>query len=305
MGVESVGVERAVEVLASRNRQALMSLLFENKRLNFDSLMLRLGFGRDFSSKFQRRYLEPLTKWGFIGTDNGDFVLTPLGFLVMDFFGDVDCLKLYGKLRYLLALETPKTNKQLMHVLGVSRRTGWSQLEKLRKMGLVKTVKIHYKLRRNVEVDFEKLPGYLKKIVKNMGEKAVSPADIARIEGQKESSIYSRMSELMRLGVVEYAGPEPPPENIFHVYHKLTRKGAEIVQRVKSFENVLLCMLCITELLSRDGRADELTIWETCSRKIENVNSFETRRAINILRMANIIEGNKLEGYTLHQKDNN
>lgn len=304
MGVELVNVERAVEVLASKNRQALMSLLFEYKRLNFDSLMMRLGFRRDFSSKFQRRYLEPLTKWGFIVTDNGDFVLTPLGFLVMDFFGDVDCLKLYGKLRYLLALETPKTNKQLIRILGVSRRTGWSQLEKLRKMGLVKTVKIHYKL-RNVDVDFEKLPGYLKKIVKIMGENAFSPADIASIEGQKESSVYSRMSELMRLGIVEYAGPEPPPENIFHVYHKLTQKGVEIVQRIKSFENVLLCMLCITELLSRNGRADELMIWETCSKKIENVNSFETRRAINILRMANVIQGNKLEGYTLHQKENN
>jgi Mn-dependent DtxR family transcriptional regulator len=267
--------------------------------------MERLGFGSDFASKFRKRYLEPLAKLGFIGTDNGDFVLTPLGFLAMDLFGDIDCLKLYGKLRYLLALETPKTNKQLMRFLGVSRRTGWSQLEKLREMGLVKTVKIHYKLKKNVERDFEKLPGYLKKIVKNMGGKAVSPADIARIDGQKESSIYSRMSELMRLGVVEYAGPEPPPENIFHVYHKLTRKGVEVTQRIKSFENVLLCMLCITELLSKNEKVDELKIWESCSSRIENVNSFETRRAINVLRMANIIEGNKLEGYTLIQKNNN
>jgi Mn-dependent DtxR family transcriptional regulator/predicted transcriptional regulator len=281
-----------------------MSLLFENKRLNSNSLMERLGFERDFSSKFQKRYLEHLTKSGFIVADDGDFVLTPLGFLAMDLFGDIDCLKLYGKLRYLLALETPKTNKQLMRFLGVSRRTSWSQLEKLREMGLVKTVKIHYKLRSDVKVDFDKLPGYLKKIVKIMGKKAISPADIARVKGQKESSIYSRMSELMRLGIVEYAGPEPPPENIFHVYHKLTQKGVEVAQRIKSFENVLLCMLCIADLLSKGNRVDELQIWETCSKKVEKVNSFETRRAINVLRMAKVIEGNKLEGYALLRKNN-
>nr|MDO8080022.1 ArsR family transcriptional regulator [Candidatus Freyarchaeota archaeon] len=304
MDVERAGAELAIGVLASKNRQALMNLLFENKRLNFDSLMERLGFERDFASKFKKRYLDPLTKSGFIGTDNGNFVLTPLGFLAMDLFGDIDCLKLYGKLRYLLALETPKTNNQITRFLGVSRRTGWSQLEKLREMGFVKTVKIHYKLRNDVELDFDQLPGYLKKIVKIMGEKAVIPADIARVKGQKESSIYSRMSELMRLGFVEYAGPQPPPENIFHIYHKLTRKGVEIAQRIKSFENVLLCMWCIAELLSENGRVDELKIWESCSRKIENVNSFETRRAINVLRLANVIEGNKLEGYTLPQKNN-
>ncbi|MEM3593956.1 MAG: ArsR family transcriptional regulator [Candidatus Jordarchaeaceae archaeon] len=304
MDIKPAGVERAVEVLASKNRQALLSLLFENKRLNFDSLMERLGFGREFASKFRKRYIEPLTRSGFIDVDNGDFVLTPLGFLALDMFGDVDCLKLYGKIRYLLALETPKTNKQLMRFLGVSRRTSWSQLEKLREMGLVKTVKIHYRLKKNVKVDFERLPGYLKKIVKLMDGRAVSPMDIARIGGQKESSVYSRMSELMRLGIVEYAGPDPPPENMFHVYHILTQKGYEIARRIKSFENVLLCMLCIIEILSKSEKVDELKIWETCSRKIENVNSFETRRAINILRMAEIIEGNKLEGYTLLQKKN-
>ncbi|WXG41569.1 MAG: winged helix-turn-helix domain-containing protein [Candidatus Freyarchaeum deiterrae] len=302
MSVERAGVEKAIGALASKNRQALMNLLFENKRLNSNTLMERLGFERDFASKFQKRYLEPLTKSGFIAAANGDFVLTPLGFLAMDLFGDIDCLKLYGKLRYLLALENPKTNMQLMRFLGVSRRTGWSQLEKLREMGLVKTVKIHYKLRNDVKLDFDQLPGYLKKIVKIMGKKPISPADIARVKGQKESSIYSRMSELMRLGVVEYAGPEPAPQNMFHIYHKLTHKGVDVTQRVKSFETVLFCMLCISELLSKNERVDELKIWETCSKKIEKVNSIETRRAINVLRMANIIEGNKLEGYSLLQK---
>lgn len=296
-----MSAELAVEVLASKNRQALMNLLFENKKLNFESLMQRLGFDIDFASKFRKRYLEPLTKSGFIGQENSTFVLTPLGFLAIDLFGDFDCLKLYGKLHYLLALETPKTTRQLTLSLGVSRRTCWSQLGKLRKMGLVKKVKIHYRLRDDVELDLGQLPSYLKKIILIMGRKAVSPNEIARVTGQRESSIYSRMSDLMRLGIVQYAGPEPPPKNIFHIYHKLTRKGVEVVQRFKSFENVLFCMLCITDFLSKNGRVDELEIWENCSKKIENINSFETRRAINVLRMADLIEGNKLEGYALLQ----
>ncbi len=296
-----MNVKMAIEALASRNRQALMYLLFENKKLSFESLMGQLGFERDFASKFRKRYLEPLTEAGFIGNENGYFVLTPRGFLAIDLFGDVDCLKLYGKLRYLLALEAPKTTRQLMRFLGVSRRTCWSQLEKLKNMGFVKTVKIRYKLKDDVNLDFDQLPGYLKKIVKIMGRRAVSPADIAQATGQRESSIYSRMSDLMRSGFVEYAGPEPPPKNIFHIYHKLTQKGVEVVQKIRSFENVLFCMLCITDLLSRNGRVDELEIWESCSKKIENINSFETRRAINVLRMAELIEGNKLEGYSLLQ----
>ncbi|MFB0562756.1 MAG: winged helix-turn-helix domain-containing protein [Candidatus Lokiarchaeia archaeon] len=296
-----MSAEMSVEVLASKNRQALMNILFEDKRMDFDSLMEKLGFERVFASKFRKRYLEPLTESGFIENENGYFVLTPLGFLAIDLFGDIDCLKLYGKLRYLMGLETPKTTRQLMRFLGVSRRTCWSQLEKLREMGLVKTVRIHYKLRGDAELGFDQLPGYLKKIVKIMGRRIVSPAEIARATGQRESSIYSRMSDLMRLGVVEYAGPEPIPKNIFHIYHKLTRKGAEVVQRIKSFENVLFCMLCITDLLSKNGRVDELEIWESCSKRIENINSFETRRAINVLRMADLIEGNKLEGYALLQ----
>jgi predicted transcriptional regulator len=291
----------AIGILASKNRQALMNILFENKKMKFDSLMNKLGFEHSFASKFRKRYLEPLTKSGVIEQEDSIFVLTPLGFLAIDLFGDFDCLKLYGKLHYLLALETPKTTRQLILSLGVSRRTCWSQLDKLRKMGLVKTVKIHYRLRDDVELDLGQLPGYLKKIILIMGRKAVSPNEIARVTGQRESSIYSRMSDLMRLGIVQYAGPEPPPKNIFHIYHKLTRKGAEVVQRFKSFENVLFCMLCITDFLSKNGRVDELEIWENCSKKIENINSFETRRAINVLRMADLIEGNKLEGYALLQ----
>ena len=293
-----MSAELAIEALASKNRRALLNVLFEHKRLEFDALMRHLGFGRDFASKFRKRYLEPLTKAGFVSREDSYLLLTPLGFLAVDLFGNIDCLKLYGKLRYLLALESPKTTKQLVRFLGVSRRTCWSQLEKLREMGLVKTVKIHYKLKEG-KLDFDKLPGYLRKIVEAMGRRAVSPAHIARVTGQMESSIYSRMSDLMRLGYVEYAGPEPPPKTIFHVYHKLTKKGEDITQRIKSFGNVLYCMWCITELLSKNGRVDELEIWEACNKRIGGINSFETRRAINVLRMANIIEGNKLEGYTL------
>ncbi|MGQ9722392.1 MAG: winged helix-turn-helix domain-containing protein [Candidatus Jordarchaeum sp.] len=296
-----MSAEKTIEVLASKNRRALINLLFENKRLRFDSVILMLGFERDFSSKFRKRYLEPLTKVGFIRSENDYFVLTPLGFLAIDFFRDIDAIKLYGKLRYLLALETPKTTRQLMRFLGVSRRTCWSQLEKLRGMGLVQTVRIRYKLRDDTDLNLGELPGYLKKVIIMMGRKAVSPAEIALATGQRESSVYSRMSDLMRLGVVEYAGPEPPPKNIFHIYHKLTEKGSEVLQRIKSFENVLFCMLCITDYLSKNGRVDELEIWENCSKKIQNINSFETRRAINILRMADLIQGNKLEGYTLLQ----
>jgi len=294
-----LSAERAIELLAGRNRQALMNLLFKSKRLSFDSLLEQMGFGRDFASKFRKRYLEPLTRAGLILNDNGYFSLTPLGFLVVDLFGDIDCLRLYGKLRYLLALETPKTTRQLIRSLNVSRRTCWSQLEKLREMNLVKRVKIQYRIKDDVEFNFDQLPGYLKKIVKVMGKSIVSPAEIARATGQKESSIYSRMSELMRLGIIQYAGPEPSPSDIFHFYHKLTRNGYEVIQRIKSFENVLYCMLCITELLSKNGNMDELKIWEACSKKIEGINSFETRRAINVLRLANVIEGNKLEGYSL------
>lgn len=46
LSVERAGVEKAIGALASKNRQALMNLLFENKRLNSNTLMERLGFER-------------------------------------------------------------------------------------------------------------------------------------------------------------------------------------------------------------------------------------------------------------------
>ncbi len=153
-----------------------------------------------------------------------------------------------------------------------------------------------------------------------MSNGPLSPEEISSAMGQRLNSIYSRLSELKRMNLVEHSEYLPASSNSFHIYHELTEKGRKILRKLDQLNRINLYIKLTIEYLhdhnnlngghSRNGKAyvvlpfdeksvDEHEVWEFISRKLakQDIDTFEVRKAFNLLRRTGVLSGHKYYGY--------
>jgi biotin operon repressor len=231
-------------------------------------------------------------------------------------------LGLFNKVHYLCALKEPRTNEQLMKELGISRRACWEQIEHLKSLGLVQTLRTTYRVREDLRTEeIENLPAYHKRLLfLMMSNGPLSPEEISSIMGQRLNSVYSRLSELKRMNLVEHSEYLPASTNSFHIYHELTGKGRQILKRLDQLDRINLYIKLTVEYMrdhhnlnganGSNGRTfielpfdeksvDEHEVWDFIARKLgkKDIDTFEVRKAFNLLRRSGVLSGHKYFGY--------
>ena len=323
MSAENV-VNMASRIFFSGIRCAVVKALYEGGPLSVDSLIQGVGFNPAYTSKFKQRYVRTLMTANFVMQNSESLSLTPAGMSVADMVDEAGCeLGLFNKVHYLCALKEPRTNEQLMKELGISRRACWEQIENLKSMGLVQTLRTTYRVREDLRTEeIENLPVYHKRLLfLMMSNGPLSPEEISSIMGQRLNSVYSRLSELKRINLVEHSEYLPPSTNSFHIYHELTDKGKKILERLDQLNRINLYIRLTVEYLrdrhninganGSNGRAfivlpfdeksvDEHEVWEFIAKKLGNkdIDTFEVRKAFNLLRRSGVLSGHKYFGYT-------
>nr|MDO8133086.1 HTH domain-containing protein [Candidatus Njordarchaeum guaymaensis] len=327
-------VDMASRIFFSGIRCAVVKALYDGGPLSGDLLIQNVGFNPAYTSKFKQRYIRTLANANFI-IQNGDaFLLTPTGLSVVEMVDEAGCeLSLFSKIHYLYALKEPKTNEQLMKELGISRRACWEQVEHLKSLGLVRTLRTTYKAKSNLRTEeIKNLPAYHKRLLCLMITKGpLSPEEISLIMRQRLNSVYSRLSELKRMNLVEHSESLPASTNSFHIYHELTEKGTKILRKLDQLNRInLYVRLTIDCLRARNNTSchngngssygnvngnygersffglsfdersvDEHEVWDFIARKTgnRNVDTFEVRKAFNLLRRSGVLSGHKYYGY--------
>lgn len=323
MSMENV-VNTASRIFFSGIKCAVVKALYDGGPLSVDSLIQGVGFNPAYTSKFKQRYIRTLMTANFITQNSEVFHLTPTGLSVADMVDEAGCeLGLFNKVHYLCALKEPRTNEQLMKELDISRRACWEQIEHLKSLGLVQTSRTTYKVRENLRTEeIENLPAYHKKLLfLMMSNGPLSPDEISSIMGQRLNSVYSRLSELKRMNLVEHSEYLPASTNSFHIYHELTDKGRTILKRLDQLNRINLYIRLTVEYMrdrhhvnganGSSGRTfielpfdeksvDELEVWEFIARKLgkKDIDTFEVRKAFNLLRRSGVLSGHKYFGYT-------
>lgn len=292
--------------------------------MNVDSLIQGVGFNPAYTSKFKQRYIRTLLQANFIMQAGDGFLLTPTGLSIVDMVDEVGCeLALFSKVHYLYKLRDPKTNEQLMNELGISRRACWEQVEHLKSLELVRTLRTTYRVRSDLRSEeIENLPAYHKRVLWLMiSHGPLSPEEISSITGQRLNSVYSRLSELKRMKLVEHSEHLPPSANSFHIYHQLTEKGKNVLKKLDRLNRLNLYMKLTSEYFrnrhngnafsgngsrrtyittSFDGKSiDEHEVWDFIARRLSNrdIDTFEIRKAFNLLRRSGVLSGHKYDGY--------
>lgn len=322
MSIDDV-VNKASRVFFSGIRCAVVKALYEGGPLNVDSLIQGVGFNPAYTSKFKQRYIRTLMTANFIMQNSDAFLLTPTGLSIVDMVDEAGCeLGLFNKVHYLYALKEPRTNEQLMKELGISRRACWEQIEHLKSLGLVQTSRTTYRVRGNLRTEeIEDLPAYHKRLLfLMMSNGPLSPEEISSAMGQRLNSVYSRLSELKRMNLVEHSEYLPASANSFHIYHELTEKGRKILRKLDQLNRINLYIKLTIEYLhdhnnlngghSGNGKTyvvlpfaeksvDEHEVWEFISRKLakKDIDTFEVRKAFNLLRRSGVLSGHKYYGY--------
>jgi predicted transcriptional regulator len=321
--VEDV-VNVASRILFSGIRCAVVKALYEGGPLNIDSLIQNVGFNPAYTSKFKQRYIRTLINANFIMQNGGSFILTPRGLSIIDMVDEAASeLSLFSKVHYLHALKEPKTNEQLMKELDISRRACWEQIENLKTIGLVCTSRTTYKAKSDLKAEeIEDLPAYHKRLLwLMMGEGPLSPEEISSIMGQQLNSVYSRLSELKRMNLVEHSEQLLTCTNSFHIYHELTEKGQMVLMKLDQLNRInLYIKLAIEYLQDRNnhngtnggnsGRGfgplpfgeksvDEHEVWSYIAKRLNkpDIDTFEVRKAFNLLRRSGVLSGHKYYGY--------
>nr|MDO8098287.1 hypothetical protein [Candidatus Njordarchaeota archaeon] len=319
----------ASRIFFSGIRCAVVKALYDGGPLNGDLLIQNVGFNPAYTSKFKQRYIRTLANANFVMQKGESFLLTPTGLAVVEMVDEVGCeLSLFSKIHYLYTLKEPKTNEQLMKELGISRRACWEQVEHLKSLGLLRTLRTTYKAKSNLRTEeIEDLPAYHKRLLCLMITKGpLSPEEISSIMRQRLNSVYSRLSELKRMNLVEHSESLPASTNSFHIYHELTEKGRKILRKLDQLNRINLYVSLTTEYLrdrsnknggnysgngKNGGRSfvgptfdersvDEHEVWDFIARKTgnRNVDTFEVRKAFNLLRRSGVLSGHKYYGYT-------
>jgi predicted transcriptional regulator len=317
-------VDTASRIFFSGIRCAVVKALYEGGPLSVDSLIQGVGFNPAYTSKFKQRYIRTLMTANFVMQNSEELSLTPTGLSLADMVDEAGCeLYLFNKVHYLCALKEPRTNEQLMNELGISRRACWEQIENLKSLGLVQTLRTTYRVREDLRTEeIENLPVYHKRLLfLMMSNGPLSPEEISSVMGQRLNSVYSRLSELKRMNLVEHSEYLPPSANSFHIYHELTDKGTKILKKLDQLNRINLYIKLTIEYLrdrhnmhganGSNGRTflvlpfdeksvDELEVWEFIARKTgsKDVDTFEVRKAFNLLRRSGILSGHKYFGYT-------
>jgi predicted transcriptional regulator len=320
MSAENV-VNTASRIFFSGIRCAVVKALYEGGPLSIDLLIQGVGFNPAYTSKFKQRYVRTLMTANFVMQNSESLSLTPAGMSVADMVDEAGCeLGLFNKVHYLCALKEPRTNEQLMKELGISRRACWEQIENLKSIGLVQTLRTTYRVREDLRTEeIENLPVYHKRLLfLMMSNGPLSPEEISSIMGQRLNSVYSRLSELKRMNLVEHSEYLPPSTNSFHIYHELTDKGKKILERLDQLDRINLYIKLTVEYLrdrhnigASNGRTflvlpfdeksvDEHEVWEFIAKKLGNkdIDTFEVRKAFNLLRRSGVLSGHKYFGYT-------
>lgn len=317
-------VDIASRVFFSGIRCAVVRALYDGGSLSGDLLIQHVGFNPAYTSKFRQRYIRTLVNANFIMQNGDAFLLTPAGLSVVEMVDGAGCdLSLFSKIQYLCALKEPKTNEQLMKELNISRRACWEQVEHLKSLGLVRTQRITYKAKSNLRTEeMENLPAYHKRLLCLMVTKgSLTPEEISSIMRQRLNSVYSRLSELKRMNLVEHSDNLPASASSFHIYHELTEKGRSTLKRLDQLNRINLYVRLATEYLrdhngmnggndkngarslndlSFDERSiDERDVWDFIARKTgsRRVDTFEVRKAFNLLRRSGALSGHKYYGY--------
>jgi predicted transcriptional regulator len=317
-------VDMASRVFFSGIRCSVVKALYEGGPLNVDSLIQGVGFNPAYTSKFKQRYIRTLMHANFIMQTGELFVLTPTGLSVVDMVDEAGCeLPLFSKVHYLYALKDPRTNEQLMKDLGISRRACWEQIEHLKSLGLVRTLRTTYRVRLDLRSEeIENLPAYHKRLLWLMMRNGpLSPEEISSIVGQRLNSVYSRLSELKRMNLVEHSEYLPASANSFHIYHELTEKGRMVLKKLDQLNRLNLYIKLTSEYFqarhhgnglngkstargfigaSFDGKSvNEHEVWDFIARRLSNrdIDTFEVRKAFNLLRRSGVLSGHMYDGY--------
>jgi predicted transcriptional regulator len=325
LSIENV-VDMASRIFFSGIRCAVVKALYDGGPLGGDLLIQNVGFNPAYTSKFKQRYIRTLESANFIMQNGDTFLLTPTGLSVVEMVDEAGCeLNLFSKIHYLYALKEPKTNEQLMKELSISRRACWEQVEHLKSLGLVRTLRTTYKAKSNLRTEeIESLPAYHKRLLCLMITKGpLSPEEISSIMRQRLNSVYSRLSELKRMNLVEHSESLPASANSFHIYHELTENGRKILRKLDQLNRInLYVSLTVEYLRGRNGTnggngngknggrslvglpfdersVDEHEVWDFIARKTgnRNVDTFEVRKAFNLLRRSGVLSGHKYYGY--------
>jgi len=317
-------VEQASRIFFSGIRCAVVKALYDGGPLSVDSLIQGVGFNPAYSSKFKQRYIRTLMTSYFIMQSGDVFHLTPTGLSIVDLVDESGCeLALFSKVHYLYALKEPRTNEQLMKELGISRRACWEQIENLKTLELVRTLRTTYRVRSDLRTEeIENLPAYHKRLLwLMMSNGPLSPEEISSMMGQRLNSVYSRLSELKRLNLVEHSEYLPASENSFHIYHELTEKGRKVLEKLDQLNRLNIYIKLTLEYLNAHNNGNgpnggtgrktftlasfyersvkEHEVWDFIAGRLSkpNVDTFEVRKAFNFLRRSGILSGHRYYGY--------
>ncbi|WXG43267.1 MAG: HTH domain-containing protein [Promethearchaeati archaeon SRVP18_Atabeyarchaeia-1] len=318
-------VDMASRIFFSGIRCSVVKALYEGGPLNVDSLIQGVGFNPAYTSKFKQRYIRTLLHANFIMKSGDVFLLTPTGLSIVDMVDEAGCeLALFGKVQYLYALKEPRTNEQLMKELDISRRACWEQIENLKSLGLVRTLRTTYRVRSDLRTEeIENLPAYHKRLLwLMMNNGPLSPEEISSAMSQRLNSVYSRLSELKRMNLVEHSEYLPASTNSFHIYHELTEKGRSVLRKLDQLNRLNLYIKLTTEYfkarhngkgfngnrangsfvaISFDEKSvNEREVWDFIAGRLSksDIDTFEVRKAFNLLRRSGVLSGHKYDGYT-------
>ena len=316
-------VDMASRIFFSGIRCSVVKALYDSGPLNVASLIQGVGFNPAYTSKFKQRYIRTLLHANFIMQTGDVFLLTPTGLSMVDMVDEVGCeLALFSKVHYLYALRDPKTNEQLMMKLGISRRACWEQIEHLKMLGLVRTLRTTYRVRSDLRSEeIENLPAYHKRLLwLMMSNGPLSPEEISSVTGQRLNSVYSRLSELKRIGLVEHSEYLPASANSFHIYHELSEKGGNVLKKLDQLNRLNVYIKLTNEYflarhngngfngrgavrtfmdVSFDKSANEHEVWDFIAERLskKDIDTFEIRKAFNLLRRSGVLSGHKYDGY--------
>jgi hypothetical protein len=148
----------------------------------------------------------------------------------------------------------------------------------------------------------------------------LSPEEISSMTGQRLNSVYSRLSELKRISLVEHSEYLPASANSFHIYHELSEKGRNVLRKLDQLNRLNVYIKLTREYfqarhnvngfnssgtvrtftgVSLDKSANEHEVWDFIARRLSNrdIDTFEIRKAFNLLRRSGVLSGHKYDGY--------
>ncbi|MFX1520456.1 MAG: hypothetical protein ACFFCD_11105 [Promethearchaeota archaeon] len=264
------------------------------------------------------RYLLRLQKRDLIEITDNLCAPTPIGVLTVDILGKLKISEVSGKIRCIKTLREPKTNKQLQKELEISRTFASILLRQLKDAGIVNTQKLRYRIKDDTtDNTLQKLPAYYFEIIRaltigNPEKVSLTAEELAKKTGLAEKSVQARLSELSRMDIIEKTGPKPvPTEHFFVLYYQLSEKGKNILETITKFERLVQFAQIIEAYTERKKvTVSEEELWRIASNQVGySVNTFDLRKAINVLKRLRRLQGDKIAGYCkkeqiVHSEDN-